>query len=285
MKIGIDSYCYHRHFGEIYPGLESDPGSRMTMSDFLERAAALGVEGVSLESCFFSETGEAFLDHFRSRLDELKLLRVWAWGHPKGLGSGTMPEALDDLIRHIGIAKRLGAGVMRICAGGRATRPQSWVEHKAGLLPLLRKAVAAAERHGVVLALENHVDLLCDEMLDLITTVDSPWLRVCLDTANNLRLFEDPIEVAAKLAPFASATHVKDVAARKGNPRTFGFWPSVPLGEGLVDIPATLRLLNEAGYDGLLALEIDFLDPRFEEEGAIATSLDYLRDQRALVAG
>jgi hypothetical protein len=45
-----------------------------------------------------------------------------------------MPEALDDLIRHIAIAKRLGAGVMRICAGGRATRPQSWAEHKTGLL-------------------------------------------------------------------------------------------------------------------------------------------------------
>ena len=97
MKIGIDSYCYHRHFGEIYPGLESDPGSRMTMPDFLDRAAALGVEGVSLESCFFSDTSEAFLDTIRSRLDELNLQRVWAWGHPKGLGSGTMPEALDDL--------------------------------------------------------------------------------------------------------------------------------------------------------------------------------------------
>jgi sugar phosphate isomerase/epimerase len=282
MKIGIDSYCYHRHFGEIYPGLESDPGSRMTMLDFLDRAAAHGVEGVSLESCFFSDTSETFLDAIKSRLDELNFLRVWAWGHPKGLGSGTMPEALDDLIRHIAIAKRLGAGVMRICAGGRATRPRSWTEHKAGLLPLLRKAAASAEQQGVILALENHVDLLCDEMLDLITTIDSPWLRVCLDTANNLRLFEDPIEVVARLAPYASATHVKDIGARKGDPREFGFWPSVPLGEGLVDIPEALRLLRKSGYEGLLALEIDFLDPRFEEEQSIAVSLDYLRKQRAL---
>jgi len=28
MKIGIDSYCFHRYFGEIYPGLQADPGTR-----------------------------------------------------------------------------------------------------------------------------------------------------------------------------------------------------------------------------------------------------------------
>jgi sugar phosphate isomerase/epimerase len=78
--------------------------------------------------------------------------------------------------------------------------------------------IAHAERNGVVLALENHVDLLADELVELFTTIDSPWLGVCLDTANNLRLFEDPLEVVAKLAPFARATHIKDICARHRPP-------------------------------------------------------------------
>jgi sugar phosphate isomerase/epimerase len=103
---------------------------------------------------------------------------------------------------------------------------------------------------------------------------------VCLDTGNNLRLFEDQVEVAAKLAPFTRATHIKDVAAlRAQNPKDFAFWPSVPLGAGLIDLPAVIQLLRQVNYQGLLALEIDYLHPDFgeQEEPAIARSLHYLR--------
>jgi len=35
MKLGIDSYCYHRYFGEAYPGIQKKaPGRRMTPDDF-----------------------------------------------------------------------------------------------------------------------------------------------------------------------------------------------------------------------------------------------------------
>jgi sugar phosphate isomerase/epimerase len=53
----------------------------------------------------------------------------------------------------------------------------------------------------------------------------------------------------------------------------------VPLGKGLIDIPEALRLLREARFDGLLALEIDYLHPAYGEDAdaAIAESIDYMR--------
>ena len=149
---------------------------------------------------------------------------------------------------------------------------------------MLRRLADEAARRGVVMAVENHIDLLADEMVELITAVDSPHLGVCFDTANNLRLFEDPTVVARKLAPFARATHVKNVVAQRGDPRSFAFWPSVPLQDGLVDIPQVIGLLRDAGYAGLLALEIDYLHPAYggDEDAAVVTSLGYLR---ALLAG
>ena len=57
-----------------------------------------------------------------------------------------------------------------------------------------------ARQYGVVLAIENHIDQLADEMLDLLTTLNSEWVGACLDTANNLRMFEHSVEVARKLA-------------------------------------------------------------------------------------
>lgn len=282
MKIGIDSYSFHRYFGEWYDGLQEDIGVRWSIEMFLDRAASLGAEGVSLESCFLPHDDRS-MGRLREALQARGLEAVWAWGHPHGLRSGQDAQAAADCARHIAIARALGAGVMRICAGGRRTRPASWSEHKRGLLELLRPLVDQAAGAGVVLAIENHIDLLADELVELVETVDSPWLGVCFDTANNLRMLEDPREVARKLVPHARATHIKDVVAQGGDPRSFAFWPSVPLGQGLIDLPDILRQLSEANYQGLLALEIDYLAPAHVPQGedrAVEASLQWLSQQR-----
>ena len=277
MKPAIDSYCFHRYFGEVYPGLQEAPGRSMTVWDFLKRARQLGVAGVSLESCFLP-TGDDFFRRLRDTLDSYGFERVWAWGHPDGLCSGTDRAAARDLVANLGRARTLGAGVMRIVGGSRRTRPASFALHRRRLVGMLKRILPAAEDHGVVLALENHIDLLADEIVDVVSTLDSPWLGICLDTGNNLRLFEDPRVVSEKLAPFARATHVKDIGVRRGNPQEFGFWPSVPLGKGLVDLGHVLAQLRKARYKGLLAVEVDFLHPDHgEEDPAVAASVKYLK--------
>jgi sugar phosphate isomerase/epimerase len=279
MKAAVDSYCWHRQFGDWYPEIQRDPGTRVSVWDVIARAKALDLAGISLEACYMPPLDPPTVERLAAALAEAGLEPVWAWGHPSGLASGANPEAAKDLIAHINIAKAVGAGAMRICCGGRRTRPASWPEHKARLLPLLREIVGPAEQAGVVLAIENHIDFLADELVELLEEVRSPWLGVCLDTVNNLRLLEDPMVVVAKLAPYARATHLKDCVAWRGSPRDFSFWPSVPLGQGIIDIPAVLDLLAESGYDGLLAIEIDFLHPKCgEEEPAIAESARYLRE-------
>ena len=65
MKVGIDSYCYHRFMGGAYPDLERDPGFRLTVFDVLARARALGVHGVSIEACLRREVDT--LASFRDR--------------------------------------------------------------------------------------------------------------------------------------------------------------------------------------------------------------------------
>jgi sugar phosphate isomerase/epimerase len=278
MKVAIDSYCYHRYFGEAYPGLQEPADRTMTVWDFLKRAQRLGVAGVSLESCFFPSLDDDFLRRLRDAVDAAGFERVWAWGHPSGLSSGTDRAAARDLVQHLAHARALGASVMRIVGGNRRTRPASFALHKRRLGALLKGLLPAAEDHGIVLALENHIDLTADEMVDLITTLDSPWLGVCLDTGNNLRLHEDPVMVAQKLAPFTRATHVKDIGVRPGDPKEFSFWPSVPLGKGLVDLRRVLAALRKARYKGLLAIEVDFLDPDYgDEDRAVASSVKYLK--------
>lgn len=43
-QVGIDGLCYHRYFGQAYPGVEQVPDRAMTAADFVDRAVALGAD-------------------------------------------------------------------------------------------------------------------------------------------------------------------------------------------------------------------------------------------------
>src|ERR1700736_3491323 len=77
MKVGIDSYCYHRFFGEIYPD-QTDPLVRWTLQDFVDRAVELGVDGVSLESCFLESLEPGYLSEIKGVLEQHALEGVLA---------------------------------------------------------------------------------------------------------------------------------------------------------------------------------------------------------------
>src|SRR5659263_91134 len=113
MKVGIDSYCYHRFFGEVY-GDQEKPSKQMTLENFINRAHQLKVDGVSLESCFIPKYDPAYLSEIKGMLDEYNLERVYAWGHPDGLEGGKNEKAYEEMISHIEYAKAIGAKVMRV---------------------------------------------------------------------------------------------------------------------------------------------------------------------------
>ena len=77
MRVGIDTYSYHRFFGEIREG-EEDPGTRWTTWDFLDRAVELGVDGVSLETCYLDLDDPAFRERLAMSLDGAGLDRALA---------------------------------------------------------------------------------------------------------------------------------------------------------------------------------------------------------------
>jgi sugar phosphate isomerase/epimerase len=280
-KIGVDNFSYHRYFGWIMPG-QSDPGKRWTLDDFLKRAGELELDVVSLETCFLPTLDRPFLETLRKKLSDRNLEGMLSWGHPRGLETGKNPAAAEDLKKTVEAAKFLGTRVLRIVCGGLADRLQEPVPlQKERILKMLPGLVEHARAHDVVLAMENHLDFTADEQVEILQKINSPNLRVTLDTGNNLRNLEDPLEIVRKLAPFAAATHIKDILATgKGNPATEWrrFWPSAPLGRGIIDLPEALRILRENNYRGALNLEIDFLDPRWpDEDEAVAESITYLR--------
>ena len=278
MKVGIDNYCYHRFFGEIY-AQQKDPGRRITIEWFVDRAKQLGVDGVSLESCFFPGFEPSYLDGLKSQLDAAGLMRVFAWGHPDGLEGGKSKTAYQEMVEMIPHARRLGADVMRVVGSSLMFRFENHQEQIERLTGMFREAVRVAADHGVKLAIENHIDFTSDEIVQLLDQVDSDHLGVNFDTANFARLLDDPVKGMRKLAPRVLATHIKDLKVNaQASVDDWFFFSSTPVGDGFVDNLALARLLKEAGYKGFLAVETDFLHPDYaDEDNAVAQSVVALK--------
>jgi sugar phosphate isomerase/epimerase len=285
MKVGIDSYCYHRFFGEVYPQQPSPP-RRLSLEDFLSRAKELEVDGVSLESCFFPRFDSTYLASIKRLLDGFGFDRVYAWGHPDGLEGGLNERAYDDMVSSIERARAIGADVMRVVGSSLLFRNQPHQPQLERLTRMFSDAVRVAEKNGVRLAVENHIDFTSDEMLRLITAVDSPFLGINFDTGNFVRLLDDPIKGMEKLAKHVYATHIKDLKPQKGVAADeWYFFSCTPVGDGIVDNLQLARLLASVGYQGFLAVEIDFLHPDYlgDEDGAVAQSIGELKKIAAVV--
>ena len=283
MKVGIDSYCYHRFFGEVYPTQKPAPRP-YTMDSFLDRAKALGCDGVSLESCFFTEFGAKYLSELRRKLDGFGFERVYAWGHPDGLEAGGSLKAKGEMIAHIEHAKQIGASVMRVVGSSLMFR---FAPHEPQLKILAEwfcEATDIASKHGIRLAVENHIDYNSDEILWLIQQVGSENFGINFDTANFLRVLDDPVEAARKLARHVFATHVKDLRPVKGvGVREWYYFSCVAAGEGLIEIEKIAQVLKDSGYQGFLAFETDMPHPEYaeREEEMVEKSIRHLKSVTA----
>jgi sugar phosphate isomerase/epimerase len=177
-------------------------------------------------------------------------------------------------------ARKIGAKVMRVVGSSLRFRDQPHAPQLDRLRAMFREAVKVAQDYGIKLAVENHIDFTSSEMLQLLDSVDSAYLGINFDTGNFVRLLDDPIEGIDKLADRVYATHIKDLKIQRGvSAGEWYFFSSVPIGEGVVDNDKLVRKLANAGFDGLLAVEIDFLHPDYkdDEDGAVTRSVGELR--------
>jgi len=279
MKIGIDSYCYHRFFGEVYPD-QQPPVKKMTMEDFLRRAKEPDVDGVSLESCFFPSYDEGWFKELKAQLDEYGFDRVYAWGHPDGLERGKNPDAFKDMISNIPRAKLIGADVMRVTGSSLMFRHEPHGPQIQALVKQFKEAIKIADNYGVKMAVENHIDFTADEILQILEGVDSENFGVNFDTGNFLRLLDDPLKGMEKLAPYVFATHVKDLVPDKNaSPTDWFFFAGVPVGRGMINNQKLAEYLSKANFKGFLAVEIDHphTDWMGYEDEAVSISVKELR--------
>jgi L-ribulose-5-phosphate 3-epimerase len=126
----------------------------------------------------------------------------------------------------------------------------------------IEKCMPAAERRGVVLALENHwgLTLTAEGVLRIVDAVDSPWLSVLMDTGNFL---EAPYGQLEKMAPRAIFVQAKTYYGG-------GRWYTLDL-----DYDRIAGILRDVGYRGYIALEFEGNE---DAATAVPKSIEMLRE-------
>lgn len=185
---------------------------------------------------------------------------------------------VDKTIASIELAYALGVPTIRVNTGSwRTSKDFDELMRNRGIEPpkpgytdedaypwviaSLEACLPAAEKCGVVLGLENHWGLARtpEGLLRIVDAVDSPWLRVTMDTGNFL---EDPYDKLTQIAP-------KTVFVQAKTYYGGGVWYSLDL-----DYDRIAAILRRHAYRGYVSLEFEGLeDPRT----AVPKSLAMLR--------
>ena len=275
MRIGIDSYSYHRMLGDLRPGEVAPPtqladGGAAVLG---EVRTIRGVDGVALQTCYLNRAHRDALSALRGQANGFEL--VLSWGAPNGIEFGRSGDAVEDLFLWIEVAASLGIRTMRIVAGGPALRDRAGDWRAA--VPLLRRAAEWARSLGLVLALENHGDLTAREIDHLLQEVADDSLGVCFDTGNALRVGDDVATAAKLLAPFIRMVHLRDIEPIETVRDSVAGPRSVAYGSGVIPLEAVLSTLARLGFDGLVCVELGQLGPEDDERELIARCVRWLQ--------
>ncbi len=223
---------------------------RSELMKIKRRALLLGIDliGYSTHQGFLSPSAEAREKNINHTIDCLE--QAYQLGIPTmRVNSGTWgtSASFNELMANRGEEKPI--------EGHDEDDAYAWV------IEAYQKLAVEAGKRGVVMGLENHWGLgrTPEGVKRVVDAVDSPWLRVTLDTGNFL---EDPYDRLAKLA---SETVLLQAKTYYGG----GVWYTLDL-----DYNRIAGIMRDAGYAGFVSLEFE---GREDPLTAIPKSLAMLR--------
>lgn len=158
---------------------------------------------------------------------------------------------IDHTMRTLSLAAELGAPCITTEPGG-PLEGRSWNACLTLFIEMLKPVVEHAEKVGVPLLIEPEPDLLietADQYLEFANRIQSPMLGLNFDIGHFYCVKNDPPATVRKLKSHIRHVHLEDIAATRVHHHL------IP-GEGVIDFPATLKALDDVGYEDWVTIEL-----------------------------
>lgn len=261
-------------FSVSYAGLWGQ--HRLTLSEFLRKAASLGYAAVELMGkrphLSVLDVDLAGADRLREEAQAAGVEIATVAGYTDFTLGRNMPmvpavEIQVIYVRELArLAQRLGAKIVRVftgLGGEAAMAGRDWDQ----CVQAVRQCAEVAAQFGVILGVQNHHDVgaSVDAYVEFLDEVGHPNCGAMFDPWVPALLGEDLRAAARRLAPRMVQTTLADyvrlpryayVPGLENYRRQEDMLRAVPLGEGFVDLEGFMAGLREGGFQGYVAYEM-----------------------------
>jgi len=194
--IGVSTYSFWRFNG---------PKENYPIEKCIDQAAAMGFDGIELLHMQMASEEPDYLQNLKRRAF-VNGLDLMGFSTHQGFVSPDIEERqhnINETIRQIELCYELGIPTMRLNTGrwgtsesftalmdNRGIEPplEGYTEEEAfvWVIDAIGRLIPKARQCGVLLGLENHWGLgrTPEGVLRIVEAIDSPWLKVTLDTGN-----------------------------------------------------------------------------------------------------
>jgi len=236
---------------------------KLPIETCIDEAAAMGFDGVEILHIQMEKESNDYLQNLKRRalINGIDLCGMSTHQGFVSPDRAKRQKNIEHTIKCIELAYKLGIPIIRINTGRwGTTKSFDKLMADRGIEPVLpghseddgfewviesiEKCLPAAERCGVILGLENHWGLsrTPEGLMRIVNAIDSPWLRVLLDTGNFL---EEPYGKLEQCAPEAVFMQAKT-------------YYGGGLGYTLdLDYPRIARIMRKHNFRGYVSLEFE----------------------------
>lgn len=265
MLLGLSSYTYTWSIG--VPG--SLPENPMSVYGLLERAEAKGIDLVQIADNLPLENLSE---------DELDLIHDYSEAKNISLEIGGKGLSPEHTMKCLDIAERINSPLLRMVIDNQDFEP-SIPEIKI----IIRDLLPEFRKKRIKLAIENHDRLKAREFEDIIQSIGSEWVGICLDSVNSMGAGEGFETVAEILIPYTINLHIKDFTIFRVRHKMGFVIEGRPAGKGMLNIPDLISRTSQTGLCQSAILELwtppeQAIEATIKKEGKWADeSIEYLK--------
>jgi inosose dehydratase len=166
-----------------------------------------------------------------------------------------LKESIRTMVEQGTAAKKQGARIVLMNASGRRDANYNFNEHKANIANALNEAGKAMADLGLQAVLHQHTGTMVekrDEVYAIMDALDTRAVKAGFDVGQLSKGGADPVQIVKDFLPVIEHMHLKDY---NGGEHYVGY---CPLGQGRVDLPAILDLMeNKESLRGMIMVELD----------------------------
>jgi sugar phosphate isomerase/epimerase len=245
LKLALNAFS----FNDVLLAKGTPEKPAFTLFDLLDWCAGQNIEAIDITGYYMPGYPEVPTDEY---IYELKRKAFMLGIDISGTGIRNNFASPDPAVRAadverakkwILVAEKLGAPVIRLFAGEIPKGYENkWDEVAAWMIPCFKECAAFGEKHGVIIGIQNHGDMLqtAEQCIKVVKAVDSKWAGIILDTGNFK--VADPYADIEAVIPYTVNWQIKE-----------SVWGNTS--EVKTDFTRLMKIIKNSDYRGYIPVE------------------------------